>query len=113
MTKILMNWEDMTLVCSGHAGAGEKGNDLVCAGISALTYALLNTLIDAEERGRTRLAWKIDEEKGETRIQTIPFSGYWSEITAYYRVTMMGYRALAEHYPENIKIGEVSVHGNL
>ena len=113
MTQIRMNWEDLTLKCSGHAGGGEKGSDIVCAGISALSYALLNTLRDAEARGRTRLIWKADEEAGEMRMQAIPYSGYIAEVTAYYRVIMNGYKAIAENYPENIKIGEVWAHGNL
>jgi uncharacterized protein YsxB (DUF464 family) len=113
MTKIRMNWEDLTLVCSGHAGGGEKGHDIICAGISALTYALLNTLRDAEARGRTRLVWKVDEEAGKIRMQAIPCSGYNAEVNAYYRVIMNGYRAMEEHYPENITIGEVWAHGNL
>ena len=113
MTKIRMNWEDMTLSAVGHANADDYGKDIVCAGISALTQALLNTLIDAEERGRTRLAWKMDEKKGELRMTAIPFAGYWPEIRAYYRVTMIGLKAIAEKYPEHIKIGEVWAHGNL
>ena len=113
MTKILMNWEDMTLSASGHANAAEKGKDIVCAGISALTQALLHTLLDAEERGRTRLTWKMDEAKGELKMTAIPYAGYWPEIRAYYRVTMIGLKAIAEEYPKHIKIGEVWAHGNL
>lgn len=32
------------LEVSGHAGQGKKGEDIVCAGVSALTYTLLNSL---------------------------------------------------------------------
>ena len=113
MTKISMNWEDLTLRISGHAGGGEKGNDIICAGISALTFALVNALEDASARGRTRLNWKEDREKAEIRITAVPFSGYITEIRAYYRVIIMGMKAMAEEYPDNIKIGEVWSNGNL
>ena len=29
MTKVTMNWEDLSLKAEGHAGAGEKGEDNV------------------------------------------------------------------------------------
>ena len=113
MTVILMNWEDMTLVASGHAGGGEKGQDIICAGLSALTQALLFTLQDAKKRGRCALKWKIDEDSGDLRIDCRPYSGYYAEIRAYFRVIMKGLNSMAEVYPENIKIGEVWTSGNL
>lgn len=32
------------LTVSGHAGYAKKGEDIVCAGVSALTYTLLNAM---------------------------------------------------------------------
>lgn len=32
------------ITVSGHAGYGNKGEDIVCAGVSALTYTMLNAL---------------------------------------------------------------------
>ena len=32
------------LIVSGHAGFGKKGEDIVCAGVSSLTYTLLNSM---------------------------------------------------------------------
>jgi uncharacterized protein YsxB (DUF464 family) len=34
--------------CIGHAGAGEKGSDLVCAGASALAYGLAENVKQSE-----------------------------------------------------------------
>lgn len=113
MTNVWMNWEDLTLKASGHAGAGVNGSDIVCAGISALTQALLNTLMDAEERGRIRLEWSMDEVNGGIRMKASPNAGYRKETEDYYRVIMTGLKAIREHYPENIKIGEVWTSGNL
>lgn len=39
----------MKFSCKGHAGAGEKGYDLVCAGASALSYGLLENLNQSKE----------------------------------------------------------------
>ena len=45
MTKIRVDWQAMTLDAEGHSGGGMRGNNIICAGISALTQALLNQLI--------------------------------------------------------------------
>jgi len=113
MTVILMNWEDMTLVVSGHAGQAEKGQDIVCAGISALTQALVLTLQDAHNRGMVNLEYKIDEENGDLRVHVRPASGFSAEVWAYFRVIMRGLKGIQDAYPDYIKIGEVYTHGNL
>ena len=113
MTKIRMNWEDMTLTASGHAGAGKYGQDIVCAAVSILLYALVNTLRDAEERGRVTLEWSDDPEMGNMRIHVKPRSGEEQKVRAYFKVTMMGLKTMAEYYPGNVSVGEVTAHGNL
>ena len=113
MTRVLMNWEDMTLVAEGHAGMGDPGKDIVCAGASVLVYALLNTLLDAERRGRVELDLQVLKDSGSMRIHAKAKSGEESRIRAYFKVAVMGYKALAEHYPNNVSIGEVTAHGNL
>lgn len=40
MTKVIYNPDTMDLIVSGHAGSAEKGEDLVCAAVSALTNTL-------------------------------------------------------------------------
>ena len=112
MTQVRMDWQDLLLEISGHAGAGEAGYDIVCAGISALSMALLNTLVDSKERGRTELEYAIDEKDGRIRMKASPHSGRWPEIRDYYKVTMNGLRALAQEYPKNIRIGEVWYNGS-
>lgn len=42
--------------CRGHAGTDGKGNDIVCAGISALCIALAVTLKALEETGNVFLS---------------------------------------------------------
>ena len=114
MTFVYMNWADMTLVATGHAGGGEKGKDIICAGISALLCALVNTLEDAKRRGRIRLELKLDEEQGgDMRIHVEPAIGFVGDVNAYFRVIMMGLKGIADQYPENVKVGEVWTSGNL
>lgn len=53
MTKVVFerNENTFSLCCSGHAGYGEKGKDIVCAGISALCGALEIALDNLQNTG--------------------------------------------------------------
>lgn len=114
MTFIYMNWEDMTLVATGHAGGGVYGEDIICAGVSSLLCALVNTLEDARKRGRIKLDLKLDEEHGgDMRIHVEPALGFVGDINAYFKVIMVGLKGIADKYPENVKVGEVWTSGNL
>ena len=103
MTFVYMNWEDMTLVATGHAGGGVYGEDIICAGVSSLLCALVNTLEDARKRGRIKLDLKHVE----------PALGFLGDINAYFKVIMVGLKGIADKYPENVKVGEVWTSGNL
>ena len=113
MTKISMNWADLTLTSSGHAGAAPKGMDIVCAAISILTESLVMALLDDEKRGRVKVDWQMNEQDGSLRVHAEPKSGQEPKIRAYFKMAMVGLKAMQEEYPGNIKIGEVRVHGNL
>lgn len=80
----------------GHAGAGWKGNDIVCAAVSALSRALVDALqgregvrinVDAPERGRLRVELSYD---GGAR--------YFLEGAG--AVLLEGLGSVAEEYPE-------------
>lgn len=112
MTRITINWEEMSLTAEGHSGAGTAGTDIVCAGISVLTQTLLNTLDDAKERGRTRMTWKVDEEKGLLKIEANPYETTRHEIWSYFRMTVIGLQSIAQEYPKYIKITEIGGKNN-
>lgn len=48
MTKALYDRDNLTLTVSGHSGYAGKGSDIVCAGITAITIALVAAL---DEKG--------------------------------------------------------------
>lgn len=106
MTKVTIDWNELTLTAEGHAGAGTVGNDIVCAGISVLTQTLLHVLIDAKDRGRTKLQWQIDEKEGLLQIDANPYEMNRYEVWSYFRMAAFGLRAIAKQYPEYIKIRE-------
>lgn len=105
MTKIRYDRNDMTLIISGHAGGGEKYNDIVCAGISVLEQTLIRNLQDLQKEGDGKAV--IDHKtEGESSIHFIPKP--WCRITAgkMFEFVMTGLRAMAESYPNNIHIEE-------
>lgn len=95
--------DEHVLTISGHAGFSGCGTDIVCAGVSALTYALLQTLINAEEAGELScLAYLVHD--GVASIRARPKCGYEERIGAAWEVAVTGYRMIADAYPQNVKI---------
>lgn len=108
MTTATMNWPLMKIEIEGHAGYAAKGSDIVCAGISTLSGALVGALQDAEARGRTNASW---EKPAEDRliITADPNMSSVNEVKAYFRMCVKGLRMLQEQYPNNIKVRELSL----
>lgn len=48
-------------ICSGHAGSGSYGKDIVCASISVL---VINTINSLEEIAHEKISVESDEERG-------------------------------------------------
>ena len=110
MTEVFYDVDGMYLHCKGHAGGGTAGNDIICAGVSALTMALLNQVNIEEEHGNVRSEW--DMKPGEFTISvTTEKEHYRRRIRDYYRVIVIGLRALADNYPDNIRTEEVKIGG--
>ena len=105
MIKARMYWSRMRIEISGHAGYEEKGRDIVCAGVSALAYALAAALEEAKKRGRT--AAEMKESEGEIQIWADPEMGSLNEIKAYFRMCVKGIRLMQEEYPKHVEIKEV------
>ena len=80
------------IAATGHAGAGPRGRDLVCAGVSVLLSTLAEYL--AEVRAR-ELTVKLDPGDGE-----ISASNHEEAFT----LIAAGLRLLEECYPACIKI---------
>ena len=75
---------------SGHAGYAPKGQDIVCAAVSALVYALIGTLEETENVAEVvlRPGYAAVEAKKET---------------ATFDLVRCGIGQLAEKYPEFVQ----------
>ena len=111
MTQVYYDVDNMYLHCKGHAGMAEAGKDIICAGASALTMALLNQINAEEEAGHIRSEW--DMKPGDFRIRAYADRDHYRRrIRDYYRVIVMGLQALADNYPDNISTEEVKIGGD-
>jgi uncharacterized protein YsxB (DUF464 family) len=104
MIKAVMYWNRLRLEVKGHADSAPKGQDIVCAGASMMTGALIGTLIDAQKRGRTKFGYE-DTEEGLT-IWAEPYMSCLNEIKSYYRMCVKGFKLLQEQYSKYVEIRE-------
>lgn len=90
MIKIKISEDRIT--ATGHAGAGPRGRDLVCAGVSVLLMTLAEYLAEVGAEG---LSITLDSGIGEVSARNHP---------AAFAQTAAGLRLLEECYPACIKI---------
>ena len=90
---IRVRCEPGRLTVSGHAGYAAAGQDIVCAAVSALVYALAGYL---EEKGQ---AVRIAVRKGYADIQGAGDCG------AAFAMARCGMSQLARAYPDCVEIG--------
>ena len=83
---------------SGHAGYADPGEDIVCAGVSAILYAVANTL---SERGANAY---IEEGDNRLRVKIVDMSYQDPAIQAVLHVAWMGAIGIEEEYGKFLKI---------
>ena len=87
--------------CSGHAGAGEEGFDIVCSAVSALAINTVNALEEMTEVGFDEEA---REDGGWLKVMLETSDDHDSQLLM--RALELGIRQMAEAYPEYIRIRE-------
>ncbi len=98
------DYYDKTLIIAeGHSGSAPKGQDLVCAGVSALVYTLLNTLADEDTSDRIKFVRNIVRE-GYVCLEFEIFDFARDRVKGIVDSFMTGLYMLSESYPQNVKI---------
>ena len=100
--------EGVEISALGHAGYGPRGQDIVCAGVSALLYGLKVYLEEempfaaAEPRqGGLQASYEVWEGDGELRIRIVAPSLAYREALA---VVLSGLRLLSRFYPDYVTL---------
>lgn len=91
------------LTVTGHAGAAEKGKDLICAGVTTLVEALNVALDEMGNRG-----WLADGEAkladGAAFFQAFGKEGCKMAVHGAFQTAVSGLQWLAANYPEYVQI---------
>ena len=89
------------LTVTGHAGAAEPGDDLVCAAASMLAYTLAANVANMAD------AWQVREpiirnNEGDTEISCNPRHNLKASVTLVFDSVCVGFELLAHDYPEYV-----------
>lgn len=104
MIRIVYERDEYIVTVSGHAAFSTQGTDIVCAGVSALTQAMLR-------RVKNRINWQpayvVNREKDVIRVHLTPKTKY-ARWTAREMLDTIwdGYLAIAKDYPDYVKLEE-------
>ena len=89
---------------TGHAGYAEKGQDIVCAGASALFYAAAECLSKMGTWEKMSECPVILMRPGYVKLACVPRITAVEEADLLFRFLETGCKMLAEEYPEYISV---------
>lgn len=100
MINITFRPEKLELEVTGHAGWANKGEDIVCAAVSALFYTLAEVL--GESKDMLNDVPHVKMEDGNGIISCSPKEEYEVNIALTYRTILIGLQMVAEDYSKYI-----------
>ncbi len=89
------------LSVEGHSGFAVSGKDVVCAGISTLVGAFINSVLDEESNGRLKLHRNIVRD-GYICFEIERFGFSKERVGGIIDAFLTGFMMLAETYPDYI-----------
>jgi hypothetical protein len=89
----------VSLRCKGHAGYGEPGKDLICAGVSTVLFGLMNALDELSNQ------ITLEKKKNSLYIHSDIDD---QTINAYLRCGYIQLKTIGDAYPEYIQMEERS-----
>ena len=95
----------MTLKVTGHAGAAEKGRDIICAAASMLTYTLAQIISNMHAEGKLKKKPTLMlNEDGSARITAKPKDEHFDECLHAFFCVQTGYHLLSLNYPQYVEL---------
>lgn len=95
------------MTIQGHAGAGKKGEDLVCAGATMLAYTLAQAVTFCYHDGLLRRSPKLKLREGDCEIVCSPTEEGYAQVLAAYWTQQCGAETLAANYPKNVRLERI------
>ena len=93
-----------TLTLQGHAGGAPRGQDLVCAAVSMLTYALAQRLTELDSKGALVQPPKICLTPGDAQISAIAKENRAAQVQEAFALIRSGLTLLQHHYPQQVQL---------
>ena len=100
MTRVRYEPGRFCLTVAGHAGAGPRGQDLVCAALSMLTA----TLEAAAEAQAERLRPTVRRSPGRVQIRCRPEPDSRGLCRCVFETVFAGFTLLGGQYPDKVSI---------
>lgn len=94
-------YDRLLITVEGHSGFGQPGEDIVCAGVSVLSYTLLNCMLDEEAASNIKLIRKI-VRNGYIHLEIEYFDFSKSRVKGIFDACITGLLMLEENYPEYV-----------
>jgi uncharacterized protein YsxB (DUF464 family) len=91
-----INNDIVSIEMNGHSGYAESGKDIVCAGVSSLVYAAINSFDSIEEQ---RIS--IDDGMLKLNLRGKKVSDHDQIVL---KVMLNGFSMIASQYKKNVKI---------
>ena len=104
MINVKYDRENLILKMKGHANAGKKGEDIICASASMLAYTLAQNIKYLENAGVAKDV-NIILEDGCALISCSPVDEKETLLCVYDTITT-GFALLYNNYPNNLKFIE-------
>ncbi len=95
--------DNLVIIAEGHSCYGDRGSDIVCAGISVLVYTLINTLLDEEADEKINLVRSIVRD-GYVYIEIKRYDFSRQRTDGIIDTFKTGLYMLSEAYPDFISI---------
>ena len=103
MTRIVYDRLELKVTIEGHAKHDEIGKDVVCAGITSLTYTLAMYVDKLNRFGKTLFVPNIRLDSGNAEISVVVKGGYEHEARRVFDTICDGYELIANTYPDNVQ----------
>ena len=92
------------MTVKGHAASAPKGEDLICAAATMLTYTLAQTVQFLDEEGKLKLKPRLEIADGEATIIATPTKDGYAEALHAFFVVQCGAHVLAHNSPGFVKL---------
>lgn len=94
----------MGLEAHGHCGAGDHGNDIVCAAASFLVMGFAQNVKMMHEHGKLERTPRLDLVEGNSEVEMKPSEKFYTEALIRLDTVQSAFLLLASHYPQYVRV---------